>query len=267
MFDSNPKGLQTRNELCAAVWKLITLARKQDPKTRDMSAVIWEALRRQMRAMRITPFGTGMEDAHEGFVKFLDAFDAPEIEELFEFRYRCMFRCGKCGESWETEGNDGKTNQDVGTYRKLQYEDFQSGRPLEDMLLQQEECAEDVKCHKCGVKCDHTRIDRLVFIPEVIIPLFAKYTYSNSGRVSYIRWSAKAPEQLTIPGLDDTTIPYRLMALSEHSGNTEGGHYWAHARRDIESVEQMVRLDDTSIGSPGDVSCSATTYLAWYHAV
>ena len=265
VYDRTPE-LRTRNELCAAVWQLITMARAKDPKVAEMSCVIWEALRRQMRLMRITPFGEGMEDAHEGFVKFLDAFNAPEIQELFEHRYRTTFQCSQCQVKWEVENDAGEKQHDTGIFCKFQLEDFQkqTGSALQNMILQRDEPSEDTKCRSCGVKCTHTRTDRFIFTPEVIIPLFAKYGYSKEKkRFCYQAWAADAPEKLVIPGTG-ADIVYRMMALSEHSGDMEGGHYWAHGQRE---GERMYRLDDTRVTGPTAVGSSMSSYMVWYHIV
>jgi ubiquitin C-terminal hydrolase len=266
VFD-NVADLRDRNELCTAVWKLIKLARAGDAGVSSMSATIWEALRRQIRIMRLgTTLGAGMEDAHEGFVKFLEAFDAPEISELFEHRYRSKFECSKCNSTWEVEKS---TDSATGVFCKFELEDFKRGDDLQNMVLHRKELADsNTKCKTCGERCIHTRTDRFIFTPEVIICMFSKFKPNAAGtRFIYQKWAADAPEKIVIPGRGDDEIVYRLVAISEHSGDTEGGHYWAHAARATPQGERMHRLDDSRVGPPTDVGTTMSSYMAWYHVI
>jgi ubiquitin C-terminal hydrolase len=257
--------LRGRNELCRAVWKTIQLARDSNALVSGMSCVIWEALRRQLRVMRLTTtLGGGMEDAHEGFIKFLEAFDAPEIQELFEHRYRSTFQCSKCNSKWEVENNN--NGSETGVFCKFELADFQRDGDLQNMILQREEPSDnDTKCKICSERCEHTRTERFLFTPEVIICWFSKFKpNAKCTGMIYQKWAADSPEKIVIPGHGDSEITYRMMAISEHSGDTDGGHYWAHANR---SGERMQRLDDTRVGAPTDVGSTMSSYMVWYHHI
>lgn len=262
VFDNNAE-VRGRNSLCAAVWALIQHARAGDKRVEAMSTVVWEELRRQLRAKRMTPFGQGMEDAHEGFLKFIDAFDAPELQELFEHRYKSTFQCSRCNVRWTLENNAGEQQVDTGVFCKFQREDFEQGEALERMILQREEPADDnTRCHACGEKCTHVRTDRYIFTPEVIIALFSKFQPNAAGtRFVYQKWVARAPQELTIPGCRGE-IKYRMVAVAEHAGDMEGGHYWAHAARQGGTY----RLDDMRVEAAA-VDATYTSYMVWYHVV
>jgi ubiquitin C-terminal hydrolase len=279
VFDQNPDGLRTRNELCAAVWQTIVLARKKTKsefsQISEMSIRIWEAFRRQMKLMNIsTTIGGGMEDAHEGFVKFLEAFDAPEIEELFEHRYKTVVQCGMCGDRRDLKDDKNKTQIDSRVFCEFALEDFQNcvdpcaPENVQNLILQRDnETDKDYRCSTCGEKNVHKKTERFVFTPEVLILLFEKWEHTpGARRATYKRWAADAPDTITIPGHGDSEIHYRRVAMSEHGGDTDGGHYWAHALRST-GGDAMHRLDDTRVSGPREVGSTVSTYMVWYHVV
>lgn len=260
VFDST--GIRTRNQLCAEVWTAITRAR-EGVDASDMSIRIWDAFREQMREKGIrTTIGSGMEDAHEGFVKFLEAFDAPELEMLFENRYKTVVQCGRCGDCRALLNDKNKPQIDTRVFCKLALEDFLKA-DVETLILQRDdETDADYRCSACNEKNVHSRIERLVFTPEVIILLFEKWEQcAGAKKATYKRWAADAPDVITIPG-QRSEIRYRRVAMSEHGGDTDGGHYWAHARR----RDGGYRLDDTRV-SAAEAMPTMSTYMAWYHVV
>lgn len=269
--------LQTRNDLCTAVWRMIEGARAGKPVS-QFSTVIWTAFIRMLKELKMehsekvvgTALGDGMECANEGFVKFLEAFDAPEILELFQHRYKTIMHCTACNVTRETQNNAGETIYDENVFCEFSIAEFQADGSLQNMIFRRTTAQEvdDYRCSSCGNRTKHLRTERLTFTPEVIVTLFKKQKYDEKrGRAVYDKWAADAPAQLTIPGRT-SPITYRLIGLNEHSGNMEGGHYWAHTLRRTKpnGPVSMWRLNDMSTAEAPDAGCTVSTYMAWYHA-
>lgn len=256
-FDTTP-GLQTRNALCAAFWKLITTARTNPADAHSMSPVVWSALITRMKASGKTfkNFGSGQEDVNEGLTLFVDELDAPEIEQLFEHRYRTVITCGKCGNKHKIAADNIITG-DIKLCTTFHFDEVKkAGGDLQQMIIKQSrDDLDGFACAVCKDRSPKTESVRLSMTPEILVITLKKY----DGK-----WAIDAPETITIPSNGDSPFQYRLVALSDHSGGQSGGHYWAHARR---ADDKCYVLNDTNVSPINRLQSSLATYMIWYHAV
>lgn len=239
--------VHNKNPLCKSIWTLIKCARNKSA-CEAQSLIVNHTFKFQLAKKNIsTSLGNGMEDAHEGFIKFLEALDVPEIEDLFEHRYLITIMC-PCGAKHDVPDNNTNVFITVNKDETL----------LDTMLSKYSETDKDYKCDSCKKRGVNIRKDKYVFTPEIIIAHFAKYK-CDKNKPEYNRFKADVPNKFTIPGTNGD-INYKLTALSEHSGDLTGGHYWAKClRKDGTCV-----LNDSSIIS-GDLIGTENTYMAWYH--
>ena len=228
------KKLQSNNLLCASIWNMI----KKSKRDFDISC-LGPALWQQFTSQTIN-FGHGQEDAHEGFIRFLECINYPALEQLFQIRYKSYRVCLGCNVKKELQSD---TNV---------YVDFdRSHIANNDINLNRRITLMDTNCAKCD--CQIKKYDTLCMVSEVIIFLLKKYDS---------KWVLDLPKEFSINGID-SRMTYKLIAVSEHSGTTSGGHYWANCERQGGAFN----LNDNTESSISSVSSSANTYMAWYHLV
>jgi ubiquitin C-terminal hydrolase len=255
--------LQTRNVLTKSLWQVIAAA-QSGSDVANLSPVIWQAFMRRIRELddafwqqknedektkrRPLVFGQSQEDANESIVKFVDALDSPEIEQLFEHRYRHTVTCEAC--KFEKE-----IAPDEGIMIEFSLAEIKAaGADIQQMIKKQNpEMDTSYKCIKCKSDGQKTKLSKLTMTPEILILLFKKYD---------AKWSVDVPEFLEIPSSTGSSHKYRLVACNEHAGGMSGGHYWAHALRS----DSVYRLDDTSVTRVDNLKSSMSTYMVWYHA-
>lgn len=256
-FQQN-KELQTRNPLCAVFWSMICKAQDENDAVQNMSPVVWSALIARMRASgkRFGNFGSGQEDANEGMTIFIDELDSPEIEQLFEHRYRTTLECAECGHKHKlTGGND--ISGDVSIWTEFHLKEVKAaGGDLQQMIVKPTcEPIDGFACPKCKHKGEKSQTMRLSMTPEIMVIMLKKYKS---------KWAVDAPEIIEIPSHNTAPFRYRLVALSEHSGSESGGHYWANALR---SDEKYYNLNDTGVSAIPQLKTTQASYMIWYHVI
>lgn len=253
-------SLQTRNELCASLWNLISTFHNSNTDSTNAAYQVWKTFQ------RIAPgFAFGQQDANEGFLLFLDKLNAPEIEELFKVRWRVYTKCFKC--------NHISINA-VDENSFIEYTE-----PINKNLIQTAKVS-DFKCQGCGDKeSQKIQIKRLTMVSEIIVLISPTSSFARSG--GYTKRSGSCIDEQKIPALpytfdiksnESNDFIYKIIAKSEHSGTRTGGHYWAVCERNNGhnvSIDNTVsigeyELNDLTVRS-GSILPSSDTYMAWYH--
>lgn len=193
----------------------------------------------------ITKFGQGQEDANEGFVAFLDAFEMPELDHMFMVRYRSHIYCNECQSNLEM------SSPDENVFIKLCNNDFDGD--FVKMLKTNKVEIEGYRCTKCSSKEKKIKMSYLTLVSEVIVIVLEKYGS---------HWAVDIPKTFEIPSIEGPTHKYNLVALTEHTGSTTSGHYWAKCLR----KDGPYTLNDTSI-TKSDLNSTPNTYLAWFECV
>lgn len=103
------------------------------------------------------------------------------------------------------------------------------------------------------------RSDRMVLIPPVLQIMFNQYGAHTSHYF---------PTQFHLTSKTGSTLVYRVVAQVEHSGNLRGGHYWAHALRQVPNgaeTQATYILNDSSVAAGPALGPTRQTYLVFYH--
>jgi ubiquitin C-terminal hydrolase len=198
-------------------------------------------------------------DSHEAFMIFLESIEHIEkLSLLFQHRYINRVICVHCRQiaSYnETTYSVFEVNPKFDSKLPAKFEKIiRRATTLQSYLRQTYAEIRDYRCGKCGEK-NESCLSRttLHMVPEILPIVFKKY---NEPTVT--------PFPLT---LSFDTNQYKLVAVSEHSGNTAGGHYWATCVRSDASDatrEAVFQLNDSSV-SPSAFSESTTNYMLFYH--
>ena len=231
---------QDIHSLCIPVWKdVIAIAQSQNNKVR---------------------MNSGQQDAHEGLMIFLDAMELiPEIRRLFEHRHRIQVLCNLCNEFVIDKRETNlvfEAQQDLRTEQLEKFKDidkfYNTNMSLNDFLLCQNGYVdENHLCEKCQKKCEKFKTTSLTMIPEILPVVFKKY----ADKVI-----TPFPARLEFATTNNKKLVYILVAQSEHSGNTTGGHYWAVCKR----KSGWATLNDSSV-SEGQAGPTVNTYMIFYH--
>lgn len=196
-------------------------------------------------------FGRHQEDAYEGFISMIEAFNCDDIERLFNHTYRVDTICGKCKKIVGT-------SSDSSSVFTISDQDVASG-VLDNMskhIVSHAVHVHDYKCEKCGMTSNARQTRVLQTIAENIVIVMKKYIHKNTMQL---------PLRIEIPGKNHTKMVYRLVAQVEHSGGQHGGHYWARALRcEPNGTFRVFDLND-SIVRPAVFHQTPETYLLMYH--
>ena len=113
----------------------------------------------------------------------------------------------------------------------------------------------DFKCPNCKKAGEKYNINCLVMVPEVLVVLSKKY---ERGRK--LDKYTNFPKKLIFKGKNGRPLIYEAISQIEHSGNLNGGHYWAVSRRNI----GWYNLNDNSFNK-AEFMPTNNTYIVFYH--
>lgn len=252
--------IDNSNEFITAFCDLYDLT----DKIRDPGALYRELMRygRGVGTGINLRFGNGQEDAYEGFISMITAFNNTKIESLFKHRYKKLLRCIQCENTSITthESNVFIIHRDDFPHEKI--------TDLSEYLLKHVNKIADFHCDKCNTH-GALQLEVLCRIPAVLI-VVDQTKYLNHD--SLIEW----PKSVVVPVLNHEKLTYKIVATVEHSGSLSGGHYWTNAIRGHVDVDKFLRddyatnatmLNDTSVTPLPRLGITNTTYMVIYHVV
>lgn len=239
----------TRNEFLKLLNKLYN-----EPNKNDNLNKIYTYLVSHYGALSPTGL-TSQECALEGFDHIIASFKNEVIERLFTTVYMYSFDCHRCGKEL-------CANRDV-SFRIPLDRPPQTQESFEEYVIHHlDKIDGEYTCEHCHhVMRDFMRIERLRRVNEILVFSLPKIEEKKDI------WF---PEAFSLPyGKNNATtgrLTYRLVAKIEHSGTSQGGHYYAHCLRRMPTTgdEQWVCLNDTSV-SVGNSLPSANTFVIAYH--
>ncbi len=233
---------------------LFELSQKKEPiynKTDNIWRYILTISQSQLNNVKMD---AGQQDVHEGFCMFLDAFDSiPAIKRLFKHRHKIEIYCNNCEKTVMTKS---EINCVLEVQPDLKSEQLdknnEKSMDLNNFISCQSSFAENYKCSFCQKSDAKPKKTTLTMVPEIIPILIKKYdrkimTYFPT----YLYFTAKNKKYKLV---------YQLVAQSEHSGNTNGGHYWAICLR----KDGWKYINDGSVSSI-DQKPTNESYFIFYH--
>ena len=199
----------------------------------------------------------GQQDAHEGLMMFLSAMEnIPEIYRLFMHRYRTQILCPDC-KQYSANIKEINTVFEVQPDLKIEqldkFKDYNTSVQLGEFLRKQNGYVDkNYICTKCGNKGEKIKITTLTMVPEILPIVIKKYERKiNTPFPLELEFLAKGSKKKYL---------YKLVAQSEHSGSTGGGHYWAICNR-----RNGCKLLNDSHVSDGTLGPTENTYMIFYH--
>jgi ubiquitin C-terminal hydrolase len=216
----------------------------------------------------------GQQDAHEGLLMFLDVLDdIPEIKRLFEHRHRHQIKCDKC-DKWVMDKYETnlvfEVQPNLKTEQDVKFKDvdncYDTAMPLNEFLRKQNGFVDnDYICPnaECKQKGSKFKTTTLTMVPEILPVVLKKYTN---------KMVTPFPGKLEFLARGGTEkIVYRLVGQSEHSGTTQGGHYWAVCLRKTSASDDSTltwkMLNDSSVSDakPGPTASSYILFYCYTH--
>lgn len=202
----------------------------------------------------------GQQDAHEGLMLFLDVIDTiPDLKRLFEHRHLTQIWCDQCKKMIVEKKETNLVFEVQPDLKNEQHEQFKEvdqyynqSMSMNDFIQKQNTYVDGFTCSECKDKSKKFRITTLTMVPEIMPIVLKKYGEKQT---------TPFPAELVFhQKKSGKKLIYMLVAQSEHSGSTAGGHYWAVClRRDGWKL-----LNDSSVSDcqPGP---TANTYIVFYH--
>lgn len=116
-----------------------------------------------------------------------------------------------------------------------------------------EEQTTNFKCNKCKIKTQHYKNTKLLLSPPTLFISLCRYDTDINGRVKKNSDNLDIPEYIDISEFCDKNytnfnVKYRLRAISNHAGYTNGGHYNSYCRS-IMDDNQWQHIDDSCISN------------------
>ena len=246
---------------------------------------IWHCMNNLLRDRKKEYMRSGQQDSNEISMMLIDSLEElEEIQDLFMHQYLVSIYCHICNEmcsekTWEYPFFD--VDPRLKSAQLEKFAGWDKSPPIDGdlqsyLLKQNSYVDQDYRCEKCKVATARFKLTRLSKVPEILIVLSKNY---NKDQVTnYV------PElQFNMKGRPDKKLQYRAVAQIEHSGNTQGGHYWAYAlrarcdfsRREGETVGETAdsvendnwwRLDDSSFTRTSQqLRPTVNTYMVFYN--
>jgi ubiquitin C-terminal hydrolase len=197
----------------------------------------------------------GQQDAHEGLELILELFP-PSIKKLFEHRYIKQIYCPKC-KKFVSQKRELETIFILQPVLPMVNKEVM---PLNEFIIKQDEEINDYSCPNfhCKSKCKKTRVSVLSMVPEILVFVIKKYL--SSSNIAF-------PLRLTFLAKGGSkNLVYQLVAQSEHSGNMDGGHYWAICLRREGNNLKFKNLNDSSV-SNAIAGPTPNSYMIFYHYI
>jgi ubiquitin C-terminal hydrolase len=189
----------------------------------------------------------------------LDEFG--HIKNIFLHRYKTLIRCHKC-DKWISdvenmysifEVQPDLKNEQLEKFKKY---DTNTTVSMKQFLTKQSSFVDkNYICSVCKNADEKYTIHCLVMVPEVLVVLSKKYTANKKLNIF-----TDFPYQLTFDGKDGDTLVYEAVSQIEHSGELNGGHYWAISKR----KNGWFTLNDNNINST-KFKPTNNTYIVFYH--
>jgi ubiquitin C-terminal hydrolase len=199
---------------------------------------------------------SSQEDSHEMFTHIMDEITkCPLIRLLFEHRHINIVSCLECKEeSRKIEENfyfivePNLTSSEITDLKDVCTQPIS----LNKYLGMTKTFVDDFICPGCKSKKQKTKTMKVTMLPEILCIVFKKFTEKtltpfpknlvfNSNKEGYI-------------------LSYELVAQIEHSGTTNGGHFYSYCKRS----DGWKELNDSSV-SDHDPQPTPNTYLVFYH--
>lgn len=249
-------------EKLLAIIKFTIKSSRDEPTKHDIAQLgpySWKAMIEQLakESREIASFAVGQQCAYEGFCLFLQSVEQHEyIQRLFTHRRRIRIFCPDCEKYFSNvdEINNHfvvditETGAIVG---KKNMNDFLS--------FQASEIDDDCVCSLCHVRSRKRRESVLVMIPEILFVVSKKFKYSNDG-CEKLNVTTEFPEQLVFKTKNKNELIYSAVAMIQHHGNSNDGHYIAVCKR----LGQWYYINDRNV-SLSAFKPDSNTYGVFYH--
>jgi ubiquitin C-terminal hydrolase len=237
---------QTLGKYSPGVWKemVMFLCKKNKTQLRD--------------------FMVGQQCAREGFHCLMDSMEHfDSIQNIFLHRYKNAIYCFDC-EKWVSNvesmyslfevQSDLKTEQ-LDRFKKYDNDDSPD---MNKFLAKQTGYVDKFYiCPKCKKDGEKYNTSCLVMVPEVLVVLSKKYVTDQKLNVH-----TNFPMKLEFNGSGGKPLNYEAVSQIEHTGDLNGGHYWAISRRN----DGWYTLNDNNVYK-SEFSPTKNTYIVFYHLV
>jgi len=217
--------------------------------------------------------GTNQQDAHECFVRILEAIELEHAESYecpFSFKVSVEMRCKNCRHQTmkEEEGN-----VDIGLDLPLAQDSSPEDHSIEELLRLRYFKAEKISknCDGCGEKdVVHGLRRRLLTQPKALVVHLKRFVFNAAAQASsrvaptFSKNSSivKVPLDLSGTSLMRYSTSLSLSGIVHHQGcRVESGHYVA----DVFKEPSWYRCNDSIVSQAAPTLASSTCYMAMYH--
>lgn len=219
----------------------------------NLGGISWKYMIRELIKKTKTKFEFGQQCSVEAYTFLLQSLNFASLQNLFIHRRRNKLYCPNC----ETYFSDLNEINNIFEIKSNTFNNSFTQTNLNDFLLKQtDNIDENCICSNCKVKGSKSKHSNLVMIPEILFVMRDKYHTDSYDK------SINFPEELVFTGKSKDNMIYKAVAQIEHSGNVNGGHYWAICKR----KNKWYNINDAYVTS-AEFKPSVNTYIVLYHIV
>jgi hypothetical protein len=179
-------------------------------------------------------YGIRSEDAGETLLTFLNAIDDTALYNAIKYRYRVRMMCDQCNAIVQV-------SPDESCILSIPY------TPDLQTYITKNVSTSEYLCKTCNVPC--TQENTLSRAPNVMVVMLNKFKEKKLQQY---------PQTMSFP----PNINYELIAVIDHSGSMEGGHYIARCKKN----NGVFIFNDISV-SRGNLEPTPESFILFYHRV
>lgn len=213
-------------------------------------------------------FGYNQEDSGELLLLLLEMINDTYINHLFLHKYKCDIYCKNCKNIVNIESDSSilfKIGIEEIDNNYLQYTKDKELNNLNKYIRNNYSDLENYICNKCKNLNNNIKINRLLYVPTIIVINLNKYT--NKFNYQY-------PLELQFLNNSLNNIyKYKLISTINHSGNNNFGHYVTKAIRKNHEFKNyndneydIYLLNDTSY-QKNNFKSDIDSYILFYHYI
>ncbi len=253
--------IKPNNNICKELYKIYMLNKANKSISQCTGSLLNELVNFSKKRKDRVPFNPhNQQDSHEGLMFFLEAIEKyPELKRLFEHRHRVRIRCFGCKKTIvdkfemnkvieiEPDFINDTSNMNNANNLSMDLNEF--------ILRQNASIDENYKCSNgCDGKTKKIKVTELVMAPEIIPIVIKKYM-----RKILTPYPIELTFRSTLKG-KKMLLVYKIVAISDHSGGMDGGHYWARCLR----TDGWKELNDSSVSDSNPLP-TVSSYILFYH--
>jgi uncharacterized UBP type Zn finger protein len=251
ILKNQEKFIKEQNRLVISFIKIISdnIVNRNSNKYSNENIIILQELIRIKRKENENFQFFGQQDVSECLAFIIESMNDTGILRLFYHKYKCDILCQDCKKI--------KSIQDDISYQFEMSMDMNLSLLSKNIRIMISPLI-DYKCDNCNENKNIYKINRLMYIPPILIINLNKY---------FNKQIFEFTKNLTFHNDEiNKKYIYKLVSVIEHMGNQYSGHYISKSiKMDIDEKQEKIYLCNDHMYSESNLNPTIGSYLLFYH--